>query len=771
MAAGLAFLAGVFIVQQLSALPPWWAWLAWMPFAPVLWRKRWRWLMFLFLGMTWCAWRAALVLQMQLPAELEAVDLAVEGRVVGLPARNYDHLRFDFDVARVEVGGRQRDLPLRVRLRTRDPAFPAAPGERWRLSVRLKRAHGFQNPGGFDYEGKLFREGIRATGYLKSGAVHERQADGGWRGSLDRLRMAARDFMQEVLAESPSGPVITALAVGDSGAVRDEQWDVLRATGTLHLVSISGLHVGMVAGLAYWLAAFLWRQVPGFTLRIAAPRMGALAGWLAGGLYSALAGFAVPTQRTWIMLTVALGAVWLKRPVHGPPVLAAALLAVLLYDPLAAMEIGFWLSFAAVAAIILAVRGVGPDIGRVGSATASQLGVTLGLAPLLLLYFQQLSLVSPLANAFAIPWVSLGVVPVTLAGTGFWLAGAEAPATLLLSLAARMHDWVWPALEYLAGIPHAVLTAPAPAGWPLVCALIGIALALMPRGLPGRWLAAIGFLPLFFAPRSAPGPGEIWFTVLDVGQGSAAVVRSAGYTLLFDTGGSYGPDYDAGEAVVLPYLLSQGIRRLDAIVVSHPDRDHAGGEASVVRAYPAAARFRSDPVPGDPAHNCRERHAWQADGVRFEFLSTGTSAGKSNDASCVLKVTGRHGAVLLPADIEAETEGRLLHHWGGELAADVLLVPHHGSKTSSTPPFLDAVQPLLAVASAGYRNRFGHPHPTVRARYAERGIPMPTTAEGGAITVRMGAGGPEVEAWRIAARRFWHAPTDAGIAAGDMDGL
>jgi competence protein ComEC len=404
------------------------------------------------------------------------------------------------------------------------------------------------------------------------------------------------------------------------------------------------------------------------------------------------------------------------------------------------------------------------QLSVVRAALLTQLAVTLGLLPLTLALFQEVSMISPIANAIAIPVVSWVVVPITL-------LGALLPAglsDLMLILAHWVMSLTYDCLAWLAAMPNAVWQSHAPAMWTVALAMIGVVVVMMPRGLPMRWLGAAAILPMFFVFPAAPKPGELWITLLDVGQGLATVVRTATYTLVYDTGPKWNPDADSGNRIVVPYLRGEGIRTLDALVLTHDDEDHAGGARSLIDARSPGWVLTSVPNDRDYLANatevmrCEVGDGWRWDGVEFDVLHPTSNAyeeiRKTNNMGCVIKITAPGGTVLMTADIEKLVEAELVARAGDELKSDVLVVPHHGSKTSSTEALLDTVQPKLAALPVGYRNRFRHPHADVEARYAARNIPIRRTDWEGAITLKFAAdakGEPAIETYRSQRQRYW----------------
>jgi competence protein ComEC len=716
------------------------------------------------LGHGLAAWRAEARLEEALPLSREAQDVAVRGVVASLPQVTARGTRFLFHVEDPAF------VPGVVSLMWYAEAAAAPPpklvaGDRWALTVRLRRPRGLANPHTFDFEPWALERGIRATGYVrsKSPAARDPLRVEGWPYSLHRWRGAIRDAMEGRLGDARLRGVLVALAIGDQDAVASDDWDVFWRTGVGHLMSISGLHITMLAALAFAMASFAWRRIPALALRWPARKAAVVAGVLAALAYTLVTGYAVPAQRTFVMLAAVAACVLADR--HGSPsrVLALAALAVLLVDPWAVLAGGFWLSFGAVAAIFFALSGRTGRPGAIGAAAREQFAVLVAMLPMLLALFQEMSLVSPLANAIAIPLVSLVVVPLTL-------GGAFLPLPWLLDAAHVLMSWLMIPLEALAALPGAVMESHEPAGWTVAAAALGCAWLLAPRGVPMRGCGAVWIAPIFLVAPAQPPPGGAWIDVLDVGQGLAVVVRTAGHALVFDAGPAWGGDADSGARIVVPYLRGEGVAVLDGLLVSHADDDHSGGAIEVAwRRQPywlLSSLPRDDPLHGlaERSTACRAGQRWTWDGVAFEMLhpaqpriAAALPARKENDWSCVLRVRTAGGSALLTADIEARSERELAARAGAALAADVLLVPHHGSRTSSTEAFIDAVAPRDAIFTVGYRNRFRHPHEAVMQRYVARGIRAWRSDRDGALRITLPAAqGEAVEVRRLVSRRaYW----------------
>ncbi len=783
----LAFAAGVWLLQQQSSLPAlFWAWLL-LPLPLLLFglRRASSWparglrqffskILWLAFGFFWAAFFAHLRLADALPERWEGQDIQISGVVAGLPVSNERGLRFEFDVEKVITPGAQ--VPGHIQLSWFDGGFgrPAThpvpqlhPGERWELTVRLKRPHGNANPYGFDYEAWLLERNIRATGYVRAGPENRRATERVYRPAylVEAVREAASVRLSQVLENRPYAGVLKALAIGEQNAIPPAQWQVFLRTGVNHLMSISGLHVTMISGFFFALAYWLWRRSATLTLRLPARKAAVIAGVLAALAYALLAGFGVPTQRTLYMLSVVAAALWLGRAGSASSVIALALLVVLLLDPWAVLSPGFWLSFGAVAAMMGAGAGRISRPHWLAEWGRVQWAVTLALVPALLAMFQQVSIVSPLANAVAIPLIGLVVTPLTLLGTAF-------PLDFLLMAAHLAMEGGMIFLTWLSTLPVAVWQQHGPPVWTLVVAMLGVIWLLLPRGFPARWLGVVWFLPMFMVLPPRPAQGELWLTVLDVGQGLAVVARTREHALLYDAGPQFGPEADSGSRIIVPFLRGTGISRLDGMIISHDDIDHSGGAQSVLQAEPVGWLLSSLP-PDSPAltgvrnnTRCFAGQSWEWDGVKFAMLhppedSYQYDGFKDNDRGCVLKISSRFGSILLPADIERVSEQDMLERSPQPLAANVLVVPHHGSLTSSTEAFIDAVRPAMAIFTVGYRNRFGHPKDEILERYRARGIKTWRTDESGALDLRFGADGLSLQSQRQVRKRYWQ-ETDKG---------
>ncbi len=765
----------------------------------------------------------AVVFQSQaLPPALEGVDMQVVGVVTAMPQRSDAGLRFKLQVEsaqRVDTAATQMAVPMHsVTLppqiylswysalqRSEDPAaVPFATlqpgsadlraGERWALTVRLKAPHGNANPHGFDYELWLWEQGLQATGYIRAtprevaSGTAPRMLGSTWQYPVERARQQVRDAIFSAVPDPRLAGVIAALVVGDQAAIERADWDVYRATGVAHLMSISGLHVTMFAWAAALCVGALWRRSSPAMHWLPAQHAALVGGVLLAMLYALFSGWGVPSQRTiWMLGTVALlrlsGKQW-----PWPLVWLLAMGVVVAIDPWALLQAGFWLSFVAVG-VLFASAGQGiaksspddnttqsdtddgpspaqrsklaklrnhPIARKFASAAREQWLITLALAPLSLLLFQQMSVVGLIANAVAIPWVTLVVTPLAMLGVlvhPVWSAAAACVQLLSVVLA------------WFASWPLATVSIAAPAILIGIIAVLGGIMLALQWSWPLRAMGAAMVLPalLWHSPR--PAAGQFDLLAADIGQGNAVLIRTAQHSLLYDTGPRFSRESDAGQRTLVPLLRALG-ERLDTIIVSHRDSDHSGGALAVQAMQPQAAFFSSledghEIIAARNASQITQRciagQQWQWDGVDFQILHPQAAdydmQNKSNAMSCVLRISNGQRTALLVADIEAAQEARLMAD-NAPLQADILLAPHHGSKTSSTEAFLDTVKPKQAIFQSGYRNRYNHPAPEVAQRYIDRRIQLITSPQCGAAAWRSDS--PEqVTCQRQISQRYW----------------
>lgn len=780
----LAFLLGHCLVHCMTVLPDLWSWgwllgaiivalIAGMCFARRAQSLRLtRYLavgLALSAGAGWAWSHAAWQMADRLPSSETQIDVQITGFIASTLTVNEAGVRFLF-----KLRDEPRDLPEFVELTWYDTDQRPAPGEQWQLHVRLRPPHGFANPGGADFEAQLLRNGIGATGYVRGGisdqSSNRRLAIPTWRYPVLRLRSYIASKLAVALSDAPDLNamlgIVQGLAVGETGQIGSDQWRVFANTGTTHLIAISGSHIGMVAFLMSWLSGAVARRISLQSRGIAVVDVQSVCGMLAAIVYAALAGFSVPTQRTLAMLTVYFGTRLLRREVQVTQGLAIALIGVLLIDPFAPLAPGFWLSFGAVAAIFLASSGrvIRPSWHK--QYLSLQVAVGIGLLPFLIGAFGSVSLLSPLVNLLAIPWFTFVIVPIVLMGsfclmTNDWLGG------IVVHVAAQLLQWSWSLLSQLSALPFAMGHFPQWPVWVAIMLLIGCIVTIAPGMVPTRLAGAMLCVP---ALTWRPDPlqlGSFELAVLDVGQGLSTVIRTRNHTLVYDAGPSFRSGRDTGQLVVLPYLHARGVRSIDMLMISHGDNDHVGGAASIATGMPTQRIVVGPSVDAAaiamlPAERCTTGLNWLWDEVTFTVLHPNPDdedkprrARQTNDTSCVLSVVSKYGSALLTGDIEKQTEAQLLN--AHSLAhADIVVVPHHGSRTSSTASFATATAPRYAVVSSGFGNRWGFPKREVLENWHAVNAATIVTAQSGAVEITIDVQGISVpRAYRLEHRAYW----------------
>ena len=726
------------------------------------------------MGFCWAATFATIRLSDELPSDWQQKSINIVGVVASLPEVTERGERFRFDVESIltKDDAHTLKIPQHISLNFyRDIKSPRPEnarsltnffhaGERWQFTVRLKRPHSTYNPHGFDFEAWALAENMRATGTIHSKSGYKKLNNFVWRPSyiVEYYREKVGNQISQSLVNKPYAGVIRALVVGDDSQIKAGDWNIYLRTGVNHLMSISGLHITMLAGLAFAIAAFIWRRFPSLVMRLPTRKAATIAGLIVAVLYALLAGMSVPTQRTLYMLLAFALAMLVGRNLAISRALAIALMVVVLIDPWAVIAPGFWLSFGAVALIAYVSLGRLATRHWFKEALNTQWAITLGLLPMLIFMFGQTSIVSPLANAFAIPAISLIVVPLAI-------LGSLIHADFILQIAHFILEICMQGLTFLSNLP--TWQQAAPPMWALFAAMLGILWLLLPRGFPQRWLGLVLMTPLFFVSLPKLAEGEMQVAVLDVGQGLAVVIKTANHTLLYDAGPQFSSQSDAGSRIVVPYLRGQGIKKLDGFIVSHNDNDHSGGAASVLAQMPvtwlaSSYDLTTEISPPPKQLKCFAGQRWQWDGVQFEVLYPSVESYqnleiKDNDRSCVLKVVSQFGSALLTGDIEKKAETYLLQANQDALASDVLIAPHHGSKTSSTLDFMAAVGAQQVIFTVGYLNRFKHPKPLIVERYQASGADILRSDYSGALLFNFNAAQDiQTEQWRLTHRKYWH---------------
>lgn len=713
---GIALLAGAGVLARLSGQPR-------------------RIAGFFVFGAVWCGWQVADARAARVERARPAV---IAGCVASAVRVDGDRLRFDLTGVRLAPGHR----PRRVRVAWYSPSRVPAAGECWRFAVRLRPPRALVNAHGADTERAWFVRRVAGLATVRSGSA-VRLAEPGARAPLLRLRLALAARVRFAAGEAGFAPLYVALTVGLRDALTGAQWHTLNATGTSHLIAISGLHVGLVAGAALLLGRAACGLGP---WRARAREAGLAAALVAALAYAALAGFSLPTQRALVMVAVFATAALRRVRLGAGDGLAVACVLVLLLEPVSLLSVGFWLSFGAVATLATLA-------GRRGLWSA-QWRVFVGLLPILALLTGRASWISPWVNAVSVPLFSLAVVPAALCAAVVAAVAPAAAPSLYAALDRSLDVW-WGALDGAARAPGAATTLHAPPVWAAAMALAGgaglLALAATWRG---RALAGLACLPLLLGRPAAPPEGTFAIEVFDTGQALAVAIRTRRHTIVYDTGGRWRMS-DAGARIVVPQLVAQGVTGVWAMVISHADLDHRGGARSVLAALPVARVFAGEPLPGIAARPCESGRRWTLDGVHFAFLHPSARPRPTgNDASCVLRVEGDYGRALVTGDAEALTELALLHE-GADVRADAVIGQHHGSRTSSSADFVAATGARWVVFATGYDNRWSLPAGSVVARWRAAGAQVLTTARSGAITLRFGPDGATVTRSRVRRSAAW----------------
>lgn len=715
------------------------------------------------LGLVLMSVAARVVIEQRLPLELEGRNLSLVAVVAEFPEQRGGAVRL------IVESVRPPGFPQRIRLSWHQPATLPSIGETWRLEVRLRRPRGFANPGGFDYEGWLFRNGIGATGYVVADGDNLR-VDERPRSVLTGYRRRMAERIEAALPDDDATAVLMAITIGARHGISQSGWKDYAATGTSHLMAISGLHIGLAAGFA-GILTWLLLALAGVRGNLRDCAFIAAAG--AAIAYALVSGFAVPARRAMLMTAIFATATVSRRRLQSGHVLALSCLLLLLLDPLASLAPGFQLSFAAVACLLASAaplvrlpgRLPGGSLAVLFSAPARlgrmQMALLLGLFPLTVLIFDRATLVAPLANVVVLPIFNFVTVPAGLLAMLIDPLSA-AGATTLLEISHESILLVLGVVSVLAELPGAGISVAQLAGPALLVALLPAMWVLLPRGWPGRHVAWLALAATLLHRPAAPPRGCVEITVLDVGQGLATVLRTAGHTLVYDTGPAFRGGGDAASLVVAPYLVGRGVRRFDTLIVSHADLDHSGGVSSLLERVPADRVLVGEWLerPDIAQERCVAGQRWHWDGITFTIRHPPPTVRFSgNDASCVLQVEIGDDRILLTGDVEARVERRLLSQkeFG---RVSLVVVPHHGSRTSSSRDFVATLDADRAVVSAGYGNRWGFPKDDVVERWRTSGAEVLTTAETGAVMQRYCADGRRYppRRHRAESRRFWSDP-------------
>lgn len=714
------------------------------------------------LGFMWALYFANSILSWTLQKEIEGKPLTVSGYITSLPVTDQFGTRFEFNIKKIKNENYIEHPNIMVRLswHHKKESLPVKlkVGDKWQFLVKLKRIHGLRSPGAFDFEAWALQKKIRASGYIIESANNILLSSHTYRYPIATLRQLLAIKIATHLPSSTTSPWLMALIVGERNGISQQDWQVLRNTGTNHLMAIAGLHIGIMAGLAHWCVSWGWRRIPWLTLRIPASQAGACAALLIAVSYSALAGFSLPTQRACIMLTVFIMTILAKRNIGAWYAWSIAMLCVLLINPLSVLTESFWLSFATIALIIygmsqrLLPSGIWWKWGRV------QWVIGFGLIPITLILFQECSFISFVANSIAIPWLSFLILPFCFLSAIFLFVSPNIGACCLL-IADKSLSALWVFLTWMASMPYASWQIVIPNLSTFFLMSVGFILLLLPAGVPGRWMGLIWLLPVITYKPIKPDEGDFWLTVLDVGQGLSAIVQTKNHLLVYDTGPNLNDHFNMGESIVLPYLRSIAAKKIDSLVISHGDNDHIGGASVIMKSLPVMDIMTSVPDHFASARYCIAGATWQWDGVHFTILyPMEDDLDFGNDSSCVLRIHNRNQSVLLTGDIEKYAERNLLARIPQRLKSDIIIAPHHGSKTSGLENFIAAVQPKIVIYATGYRNRYHFPHQSVIRAYDKIHASSFNTVDSGTLHFKMKQSESTFhpEQYRIANKKYWH---------------
>lgn len=803
------------LVQNLSTLPSVWAYMGLGLLATVLCVMCWRMPALSFavvpmlaacVTLSWASLLAQQRLAQALPTADENRVSRIEFEVIGLPHYRVGSVSFMARVRHSKPAG----VPQTILVSWSAPTwsgpytkpiphrFPViSPGQVWRSNMLVKTPHGYSNAHGFDYEQYSFSNDVRALANVRGQPqllFVRPWWQRSWQVMAQSLRHELRAAMQPYVQSLRYGGVLLALSMGDQQSIEDPDWQVFNRTGLTHLVSISGSHVTLMAVLVATVLSWCWRRMRYRNIRFAeywpAQDVAACAALLVAALYCTVAGWGVPAQRTFLMLAVAVLTRLANVSWQPSQVLALAAVLVVWLDPWAVVASGFWLSFGAVAILLVCYHWQGHAIqpyrgwravfNVVRQASAWQVIISVALFPALAWQFNEISLLSPFSNAYAIPLIGMVITPLSL------LLMLIAPVEWLAPFSqwvAWLAHWLLNAMmrptQWLSELPLASVPVAAAPWWTYGVALFGMGYALLPKGLPGRHWGWLGLLPCLLWGREQIAEGEWRAYVLDVGQGSAIVVQTQQHVLLFDTGMRSSYHSDMGSRVILPFLRTQGITALDWLVLSHDDLDHTGGAFSVLQNLPVQMVYSSfsthaylgreaalmqQPVPLSATtslQRCKQGLAWQVDSVQFTFVWPTESALKrkdSNARSCVLSVRSAHGkSILLTGDIGVAQEASLITY--GVEPHDAVVVGHHGSRTSSSLHWVQQMQATWAIAQVGWWNRFGHPHAEVQRRWQRLKTVFIRTDYAGAVQIQTQGDAMQVHCQRQAQARYWQHPS------------
>lgn len=735
----LAFLMGDICVQTFSQLPNILLIMIFVTMSIIFWIAsysyfRYSYLPFaFFLGLLWSSYFANNILTWNLAKEMESKPLVISGYVSSLPISDQLGTKFEFKINKLQFENSIQYPNTSIRLLWKVNAESIKVGDEWRLHVKLKRIHGIRSPGAFDFEAWALQKAIRANGYVIRNSDCRLLSHHIYHYPVAQFRQYLQTKIIELSPHTPTSPWLMALIIGERQGISQEDWRVLRSTGTNHLMAIAGLHIGIIAGFIHFLASWIWRRFPRLVLIKPASEVGACAALVVALLYSVISGFSLPTQRACLMLMVFILAVLSRRVIQSWAAWSLALFVVLLMNPLSVLSESFWLSFCTLALIIIGMQGRLSPKGIWWKWGRVQWVIAIGLIPITLYFYQQFSLISFIANSVAIPWLGLAILPFCFLSSILILLSPDI-GKLLLLIADKSLAGLWKFLTLMANIQFSSWHFTIPNIGLFILMMIGFCILLWPAGIRGKWIGGIWIFPVIFNMPITPSRSDFWMTVLDVGQGLAVVVRTTNHLMVYDAGPNYNGNLDMGENVVIPYLRTLNTNKIDKLIISHGDNDHIGGAQALIRALPINDIQTSVPEKFSTVHarTCLAGESWKWDNVNFTFLYPDqNNLNLGNDSSCVLQISNDKHTVLLTGDIEKYAEKNLISQNQFILNSDILVVPHHGSKTSGLQKFIDRVNPKIVVYAIGYQNRYHFPHKDIMQAYQRiHALPFDTVSSG-----------------------------------------
>ncbi|MCF6288576.1 MAG: DNA internalization-related competence protein ComEC/Rec2 [Proteobacteria bacterium] len=671
---------------------------------------------------------------------IPTANITLLGSIVDLPKQQQDRTKFTFKVENHKL--------KKLLVSWYDTEQQVRAGQKWQLELKLKPIHGYNNPGSFDYSKWLFRQGYDATATVKSAKLLPKQSINisAW---VNNLRFEIGEVINQNIKSVRVQALIQALTIGDKSQISFADSQLFQTTGTAHLIAISGLHIGLIAlvGVFFGRLCFFVFTSQKFN-RYKFEAIFAISFAL---FYALLAGLSIPTIRALVMVIVFSLAHVFKTSISRWQAWSIALMIILVIDPFSVLDIGFWFSFGAVAVLMFAFTGRKSSNNFISAFIKAQVIILLGLMPLMVIVFQKVTILSPVANILILPLASLLLIPLIFISIFVYTFSATM-AGFLFTYIEKLSLYLFAILDYLQQLDYVNLTINNINPFTFGLLLLAAIALLLPKLFRWRFIAVVLLLPLFLIKSNNITEHEFRVNVLDVGQGLSIIVTTKKHTLIYDTGAKFEAGFSLATSVVLPFLQSKGITAVDKIILSHKDNDHAGGIDELRKSFPNAEVLA---VTGEYP-TCVYPKSWTWDEVKFEVLSPyNTNPYLGNNSSCVIKISSNNGSILLTGDIHEPIEYRLLQNFSEQITSDVLIIPHHGSKTSSSKDFITQVNPKTAINSSGFANQFNHPHPHIKQAYLTNGSEFLDTQDQGMIELLFQNSNISILSYQQSNKHFW----------------